>query len=172
MREQRGRGLTGSLLAEDAADEIAGNLQLFGQFVGEWDLEWRGLDATGLPTTAAGELVFGWILGGRAIQDTWRVPVHQDGEQAIRGFFGTTVRFYDPSIEAWRSTWIEPGNGNVRRFIGRPTADGILLEPLDGARGERWSFVDIHPGTFTWRSQVILAGEWLTEEEMYATRRR
>jgi len=30
-------------------------------------------------------------------------------------------------IDAWRSAWIEPVNGRVRRFIGRATGGGIVL---------------------------------------------
>ena len=46
----------------------AEHLGLFGQFVGSWDLQWSGLDADGRPARA-GELHFGWVLGGRAVQD-------------------------------------------------------------------------------------------------------
>ena len=42
-------------------------------------------------------------------------------------FHGSTIRFYDAAIGAWRSTWIEPVNGRVRRFIGRPSGDEIVL---------------------------------------------
>ena len=38
----------------------------------------------------------------------------------LLAFHGSTIRFYDPSIDAWRSTWIEPVNGRVLRFVGAP----------------------------------------------------
>ncbi len=49
----------------------------------------------------------------------------------MRAFQGTTIRFCDPRIEAWRSTWLDPLNGRARRFIGRSTGDSILLNRLD-----------------------------------------
>jgi hypothetical protein len=43
----------------------ADELMLFGRFIGSWTLEWCG----GKSARASGELHFGWVLGGRAIQD-------------------------------------------------------------------------------------------------------
>src|SRR6185437_2744498 len=91
--------------------------------VGSWDLEWAGTGANGETATATGELHFGWVLGGRAVQDIWIVPGrgHPGEGQPPSAFHGSTIRFYDPSIDAWRSTWVEPVNGRVRRFTGPPT---------------------------------------------------
>ncbi len=70
-----------------------------------------------------------------------------------------TIRFYGAAIDAWRSTWIEPVNGRVRRFIGR--ADGIgraggsdivLLSEEDDPR-LRWRFTDVTADSFTWRRE-------------------
>ncbi len=93
---------------------------LFGQFVGSWDLEWTGTGANGERATAVGELHVGWVLGGRAVQDIWIVPGHgQPGVgQPPSAFHGSTIRFYDPSAGAWRSTWVEPVTCRVRRFVG------------------------------------------------------
>lgn len=116
-------GFIDALHVSGPADEHVGKLMLFGQFVGSWDLEWAGTGANGEPATATGELHFGWVLGGRAVQDIWIVPGRgQPGEgQLPSAFHGSTIRFYDPSIDAWRSTWVEPVNCRVRRFVGLPT---------------------------------------------------
>jgi len=102
---------------------------LFGQFVGSWDADWTGLGTDGKPVRLHGEVHFGWVLSGRAIQDTWIVPPAREwtASKPPVGFFGTTIRFYDPSLDAWRSTWIDPPNGVVRRFIGRPIDEEIVL---------------------------------------------
>jgi len=109
-------GFIDALHVSGPADEHPGKLMMFGQFVGSWDLEWAGTGANGQPATATGELHFGWVLGGRAVQDIWIVPGRgQPGEgQPPSAFHGSTIRFYDPSIDAWRSTWIEPLNCRVR----------------------------------------------------------
>jgi hypothetical protein len=69
--------------------------------------------------TARGEPSFGWILDGTAIQDIWRVPIDPMERSRQLAFYGTTIRFYDLRIEAWRSAWIDPMNGRIQRFIGR-----------------------------------------------------
>jgi len=67
-------GFIDALHVSRPADEHAGKLMLFGRFVGSWDLEWAGTGANGEPATATGELHFGWVLGGRAVQDIWIIP--------------------------------------------------------------------------------------------------
>ena len=47
-------------------------LMLFGQFVGDWDIvEARYPQPDGTEIKRKGEIHFGWILDGRAIQDVW-----------------------------------------------------------------------------------------------------
>ena len=143
---------------------------LFGRFVGSWKLEWTGPHAE----TATGELLFGWVLGGRAVQDVWIVPGRgQPGEnQPPLAFHGSTIRFYDPAIDAWRSTWIEPINGRVRRFIGRPEGDDIILLSDEDQPWLRWRFTEITPASFTWLGEIShdRGNSWFREETMAATR--
>jgi len=91
----------------------------------------------------------------------------------MRAFHGTTIRFYDSQIGAWRSTWIDPLNGRVRRFIGRSEAGIIVLDGLDEDPKERWSFRDITPDSFLWRGESSTDGgrSWSIEDEMLARRR-
>jgi hypothetical protein len=163
-----------ALPAGGPAPEHADKLMLFGQFVGSWRLYWTGTGADGQPVTMTGELHFGWVLGGRAVQDVWIVPGRgQPGEgQRPLGFYGSTIRFYDPAIDAWRSTWIEPVNGRVRRFIGRPSGGDIVLLSDEDDPQLRWRFTDITPGTFTWRAEISRDGgaSWHFDEQMLATR--
>ena len=67
-------GFIEALHTAGPAGPNAEQLQLFGQFIGSWDIDWSGLDADGRRHTARGELHFGWVLGGRAVQDIWIVP--------------------------------------------------------------------------------------------------
>jgi hypothetical protein len=143
-------------------------LMLFGRFVGEWDLHWTGFD-DGRQSEASGELTFGWVLDGRAVQDVWLVP----GPRGIPRFHGTTVRFFDPTLGAWRSTWVEPVTGRVRKFIGRPDGEDIALVSLDGDPLLRWRFTEIGPDSFTWLGEYSTdeGRTWRLEERMLATRR-
>ncbi len=177
-------GFIDALHVSGPAGEHASKLMLFGQFVGSWDLEWAGTGtlqwagtgANGEPATATGDLHVGWVRGGRAVQDIWIVPGRgQPGEgQPPSAFHGSTIRFYDPVTGAWRSTWVEPVNGRVRRFTGRPAGGDILLVSDEEDPRLRWRFTDIGPDSFTWQGEASHDGgrTWVLEEQMRATRHR
>lgn len=169
-------GLVEALHVAGPDGALADKLSLFGQFVGSWDLEWTGTDSDGRAAAMTGELHFGWVLSGRAVQDVWIVPGRgQPGEgRSPLAFHGSTIRFYDPAIDAWRSTWIEPVNGRVRRFIGRPAEGDIVLLSDDDDPQLRWRFTDITPDSFRWRGESSRDGgaTWTFDEEMRATRSR
>lgn len=169
-----GSGLTEALHVSGPTGAHADKLMLFGRFVGSWSLELTRTGTNGQPTSMSGELHFGWVLGGRAIQDIWIVPGRgRPGEgQPPMAFHGSTIRFYDPAIDAWRSTWIEPVNALVRRFIGRPTDGDILLLSEEDDPQLRWRFTAITSNSFTWRAETSHDGgsTWHFDEQMEATR--
>jgi len=166
-----GSGFIAALHVDGPTGEHADKLMLFGRFVGTWDVHWIDGDQ---PGTATGELHFGWVLGGRAVQDIWIVPgLGQRGHnQPPLGFHGSTIRFYDPAIDAWRSTWVEPINGRVRRFIGRPDDQDIVLLSDEDDPQLRWRFTDVKADSFTWRAETSHDGgaTWQFGEQMLATR--
>jgi hypothetical protein len=168
-------GLVEALHVDGPAGPNAEHLQLFGQFIGSWDLDWWGLAADGERRTARGELHFGWVLGGRAVQDTWIVPGRGEpgAAEPPLAFHGSTIRFYDAALGAWRSTWMDPVNGRVRRFIGRPVAGEILLLSDEEDPHLRWRIKDIGPQSFLWSAETSHDGgaTWVHDEEMRATRR-
>ncbi len=146
-------------------------MMLFGQFVGDWDIVqawYRQPDGT--LVKMRGEVHFGWILGGTAIQDVWMGC--QEGSQKVT-LYGTTVRFYDSKIDAWRSTWISPFKGLVKTFIARKVGDEIVLEgrTVEG-HPEKWIFSEITRDSFRWRSEETRDGgkTWLLTEEMHIRR--
>jgi hypothetical protein len=165
-----GAGLIEALHVSNPAPEHQDKLMLFGRFVGSWVIHWTGASSH----QATGELHFGWVLAGRAIQDIWIVPGRgQPGEgEPPLAFHGTTVRFYDPAIDAWRSTWIEPVNHRIRRFIGRAEGDDIVLLSQEDEPQLRWRFTDIRPDSFTWIGQSSSDGgaTWSVDEEMHTRR--
>jgi hypothetical protein len=151
---------------------VAEHLWAFGRFVGSWHIRWIPA-ATDSPELE-GELHFGWVLGGRAIQDVWMVPGAglAPPERGFRAFHGSTIRFYDPSIAAWRSTWVEPINARVRKFIGEIGDGDITLTSTDDEPTLRWRFTDVTDNSFTWTGEFSDDGEntWTLEETMLATR--
>ncbi len=167
-------GLVDALHVTGPAAEHAGKLMLFGRFVGSWNLEWSGIGADGQPATMLGELHFGWVLGGRAVQDVWIVPGRGRPGEGVPplAFYGSAIRFYDPAHDAWRSTWVEPVNGRVRRFIGRAEYNDIVLLSDEDDPHLRWRFTGITTDFFRWQAEISHDGgaTWSFDEEMLATR--
>ena len=61
----------------------------------------------------------------------------------------------------------------MRRFIGGPAGDEIMLVSDEEDPHLRWRFTDIGPASFRWRGEVSRDGgaTWELEEEMHAARR-
>ena len=126
-------------------------LMLFGQFVGDWDIvEARYPQPDGTEIKRKGEIHFGWILDGRAIQDVWMT--HQEKPpRAVPA--GTTIRFYDSKTDAWHCIWISPLHGIIQTFLARKVSDEIVLEGKSKEGfPERWIFSEITGNSFRWRS--------------------
>ena len=105
------KGFLDALGAAGPAPDRAGKMALYGQFVGSWDLDVTEYRDDGTTRTRPGEWHFGWALEGRAIQDVWIVPPRgqRDGDAvAFSNRYGTTLRVYDPRIDAWHIQWTEP----------------------------------------------------------------
>jgi hypothetical protein len=155
------------LPAEGPDPDLKAKMMLFGQFIGDWDIvEAHYTQADGAEVKMKGEVHFGWILGGKAIQDVWMGC--REGTQKMV-LFGTTIRFYDPQIDAWRSTWLSPIKGLVQTFIARKLNDEIVLEgKTTEGFPEKWIFSEITPTSFRWHSEETHddGKTWLLTEEM------
>ncbi len=160
-----------SLVAQVPFKEMEDRLSLFGQFVGDWEIvEDRFHQKDGTELKFRGELHWGWIVDGRATQDVWMM--YSEEERRVVPI-GTTIRFYDPGIDAWHSIWIVPERNAIRSFIGRKSGDEVLLEAkTDDGRPERWVFFDIGKNEFKWRAEESNDGgeSWELTEEMLIRR--
>ena len=112
-----------ALGADGPAADRAGKMALYGRFVGSWDLDVTQIADDGSRRRRPGEWHFGWALEGRAIQDVWIVPPrgelrHGDAAANVNSY-GTTLRIYDPGIDAWRIQWTDPVTLNFLQMIGR-----------------------------------------------------
>jgi hypothetical protein len=156
--------------------EHAAALRLYGRFVGDWDAEVTAHAPDGTRHTAPGHAHFGWVLEGRAVRDVWIIP-HPTGAPAfpIAGnWYGTTLRVYDPSIEAWRISWFDPGRSVFRQQIGRHRGEDIVQEGTTESGGlSRWSFTEITDNSFNWLGEAkpANASDWMLVVDVRATRR-
>ncbi len=158
------------LAASGPNPDYAATMMLYGQFVGSWDIDGVWYNQGSVSRTARGEWHFGWILGGRGVQDV----LFPNG--APRDHYGTTLRCYDRQLDAWHITWMQPYGGEFVHLLGRKVGDRIVQESLPDQSGklERWSFAEITPDSFLWLGETSIDGgsTWVLEQEMHATRRR
>jgi len=103
-----------ALGANGRSPEIPEAADAYGWLIGSWELDVRKyrVDVSGLGLK--GEAHFGWVLEGRAVQDVWIMPRRAERPSPAdrtRKMYGTTLRIWDPSIEAWRMTWNNPVTG-------------------------------------------------------------
>ena len=169
-----------SILHTDRPDQDrAEKMQLYGQFVGDWDAKVIRHGESGDRHEADGEIHFGWVLQGRAVQDVWITPpLQQRGNAAAlpggRNWYGSTVRVYDPELDAWRIWWINPAGNSFRQQIGRPRGKDIVQEGrTDEGVLTRWSFTRIRPDSFHWLGEASTNGgvSWQLPVEVLARRR-
>jgi hypothetical protein len=165
-----------ALCAKGPASDRADRMQLYGFLVGQWKMDAVYHLDDGSIRRSRGEIHAAWVLAGRAIQDVWIVPARDGAAESPPdggAFYGTTLRIYDPGLDAWHIVWSDP----VRQFYGRQTgrAQGrdIVQEGTasDGTK-IRWSFSDITADSFHWRGERWdeAAGAWRLRTEYFARR--
>lgn len=180
MSNPQSSGLIAVLHANGPATERAEALALYGQFIGDWDADIVAYTADGARHHGQGEIHFGWILEGRAIQDVWMIPQQRDrGPHApempvVGNWFGTTIRAYDPALDAWRIFWVDPATNSYRQQIGRRQgADIVQQGTTEKGWQSRWSFTEITPQSFHWKGEASMdeSAPWRLVVEVFAHRR-
>lgn len=167
-----------ALAAPDRSPDIPESADVYGWLCGSWHLDvlrYRGVDvaARGLK----GEVHAARVLEGRAVQDVWIMPRREDREaDPVRtmNMYGTTLRSWDASIQAWRIAWTNPVTGHREEQVGRRNGADILQEGTraDGTK-TRWTFTEITADAFHWRGEALYPDQpaWTLEAEFLATRR-
>jgi hypothetical protein len=134
-----------ALASAGPAADRADKMKLYGWLVGRWTMDATVHLDDGGRHQGAGEIYFGWALQGRAIQDVWILP---------DVFYGTTLRIYDPNIDAWHILWSDPVRQVYTRQIGRAQGNDIVqLGKNDAGETVRWSFTRIAPDSFRWTGE-------------------
>lgn len=165
-----------ALLSDRPAAHFAEQMNIFVPLIGGWDLDIIYYQPDGgVNRTVRGEWHFTWALEGRAVADVWITPPRSEREAVDPppGEYGVTLRFFDPAIDAWRSTWHGPVHGIVWPFIGRARGSNFVLERVDAEGGlARWTFSGICRERFNWRAEISQDGgaTWRLEQEMHAVR--
>ena len=138
---------------------------LYTWLIGSWTLDvihYRQ-DLTGKGIT--GEAHFEGILDGAAIQDVWLCRPC--------GMHGTTLRVWDPKIEAWRITWNNAAADRRDELIGRKIgADIVQIGAHADGTPIRWIFTEMTPTSFHWIGDALQTDgtTWKREAEFRAQR--
>jgi hypothetical protein len=173
----------GLLAAPGRSPEIPEENDVYGWLVGSWNLEvlhYAAVDV--LPMHIQGEAHFAWVMEGRAIQDLWIMPRVSDRNSDLpktNNMYGSTLRVWDPSIQAWRIRWTNPVTNHYEQQIGRrvgPRKDDDIVQVgarIDGTP-TRWHFTEITPDSFHWIGESLNPDgvTWKLEGEFHATRTR
>jgi hypothetical protein len=145
---------------------------LFGRFVGTWDADYSFIAENGSVRHLRGEVLFGWILDGYAIQDiflSYPKPGSNEERRMVTG-----IRWVDPKTDKWTLMFAAPAFGAGTRMEGGAEGGRIVLRGHDDHGVElRWSFNDITPTSFVWRGETSHDGgrTWRMDEEHRMTRR-
>jgi hypothetical protein len=166
------------LVASGRSPEIPESSDLYGWLIGSWELDavhyWVDVAARGI----RGEAHFGWVLEGRAVQDVWIMPRRRDRQgppDKSLNMYGTTLRVWDPGIEAWRVTWANPVTGQRNELIGRRSGKDVMqVGALPDGTPIRWRFTDITPDSFRWVGESLEPDgqTWKVQGEFRARRMR
>jgi len=134
-----------ALHSDGPAPDRAEKMKLYGWLIGGWTMDATVYRDDSTRHQGSGKIHFGWVLEGRAIQDVWILP---------GVFYGTTLRVYDPTIDAWHILWSDPMRQVFTRQIGRAQGNDIVQHGKNDA-GEtlRWSFTEITPNGFRWTGE-------------------
>lgn len=135
-------------------------LMLYSWIVGQWEMDVTTILEDGTTHRGRGEIHAGWVLQGRAIQDVWMIPRLRDRKPGIEplpgagNWYGTTLRIYDPALDAWRIMWSDPAINFFTQQIGRAQGADIVQTGPDPRGGSmRWVFSEIQADSFHWSGE-------------------
>lgn len=165
--------LVRALEAKGPHSTLGEHARFMGRLIGTWDVEYTDFSKSGKVTHRTGELIFGWVMDGRIVQDLWIVDPSDSGKE--REVY-TDLFYFDPKSGTWSTAFIDPEHPSVARFTGGTAGDDrLVLESKDfGAIDTRWSFNDIGTDSLVYRAEESSDGgkTWTLQSEYHMKRRQ
>lgn len=164
------RPMIEQLVADLPHPALGDQSEVFAPFIGSWELDCVFIAPDGKRTELSGDWHFGWIIGGRAVQDViWLYPLGARPRNAVDLRGGTTLRLFDPKDRLWHVSYFAVASGIIIHLQGGAADSRVILHgrDVDGS-ALRWSFNDISADTFRWLGETSAddGKTWRVEQEM------
>jgi hypothetical protein len=104
---------------------------LYGFLIGSWELDIVAYPDDGNATYSTCEAHVARVLDGRAVQDVFINPQRSErspDSPKFGNWYGTTFRYLDPMIRAWRVFWFNPDDGVRAELVGSRRGNEIVQE--------------------------------------------
>jgi len=166
-----------ALAAPGRSTEIPESCDIYGWLIGSWELDVLHYRVDVRERHLKGEVHFARVLEGRAVQDVWIMPPRAERSgppDRTCNMYGTTLRLWDPALQAWRITWINGVTGTRDELIGRRSGNDIVqIGTHANGTPIRWIFSEITADSFRWTGESLDADgqSWKLEGEFRAKRK-
>ena len=160
-----------ALKAVGPHSSLGGQAKPWSRLIGAWDVEYTDFSKDGKTSQRSGELMVGWVLDGRLIQDLW--IVYPSGSHKEREVY-TDLRYFDSKSQSWPAVFVDPEHASIARFTGSVVGDRIVLDTHDfDGTDTRWSINDFRPDSFVWREEESIddGKTWRLTAEHHMKRR-
>jgi hypothetical protein len=139
--------------------EIAPEDDLYDFLIGSWELDLTAYPDAGGVIHSTGEAHCARVLEGRAVQDVFINPdrSHRTPDSPkFANWYGITLRYFDPTIRAWRVFWFNPDDGFRAELIGRRRGNDVVQEGhFPDGTPIRWTFSEITSDSCLWRGERL-----------------
>jgi hypothetical protein len=180
-RDQREKNMSGNnfssaLQAPERSKEVLEQDDLYGWLIGTWDIDFIDYLAVGTKIEGKGVWYFSRVLEGRAVQDvliSLPRPDRVDQKSQQRNTYGSSIRYYDRNISAWRVIWVNPITSTRNDLVARREGNDIVQEGEFNGQKIRWSFKEVSPTSFRWLGEALEKGgmTWKLQAEFRGRRR-
>lgn len=144
-----------ALIAPGPHPGLGRHADTYGRLIGSWAGMYEDRSEDGETARGRMEVHFAWVLEGRAVQDVWIAPPLEErrggATAGSRNTYGSTLRVFDASIEAWRVIWLNPVTGVRNDLVGRRIGDDVVQAGWYRDRPVKWAFTRITRESFVWR---------------------
>jgi len=166
-----------AIASEERSAAIGNDDDIYGWFLGSWELEVLVYWAEDVSARRiGGEVHVARALEGLAVQDVWIMPRRADRSSKLDAKFnmyGTTLRVWDSTLRAWRITWLNPAGQHFEQQIGRRGGTDIVqLGTRPDGTTTRWRFTEIKSDSFHWLGESLKPDgqTWFLEGEFRGRR--